>query len=466
MFHLIGIHDLESLAQIIGGKLSCQNAIFSSLVVDSRKVVKNSVFLALKGDTFDGNNYCQDAIDKGALAVITDIETTINNAIIVEDSYLSLLKLAQYQQQKVKPKTIAITGSNGKTTVKEMIGQILSEEEAVITHKNENNEYGIPFTVLRLTEKTNYLVLECGARKLGDFNLISEFLIFDIVAVTNINNSHIEIFENIENIIKTKTKLFDALKHDGLIIDGANFNKISCPLDGFEENNSTITIYGNSNKEVWKSSSVPVKYPGRYKLNISHEKDDDFTINEINLGAKHNEKNALISFIIAKKVGIKIDLIQEKLSNIQSQLSDRFSINRVGNHVLINDTYNANPVSMHAAINELKSNKYYPNNKVIILGDMLELGNESSTEHLKLLREISTMEGIQSIILKGDSFKKALESLDMDEENDFILHLDENEIFPIKKVISSLKKPSVILIKGSRGMRMEQIVDLFSSNLI
>ena len=138
----------------------------------------------------------------------------------------------------------------------------------------------------------------------------------------------------------------------------------------------------------------------------------------------------------------------------------------MGNHVLINDTYNANPVSMHAAINELKSNKYYPNNKVIILGDMLELGNESSTEHLKLLREISTMEGIQSIILKGDSFKKALESLDMDEENDFILHLDENEIFPIKKVISSLKKPSVILIKGSRGMRMEQIVDLFSSNLI
>ena len=194
MFHLIGIHDLESLAQIIGGKLSCQNAIFSSLVVDSRKVVKNSVFLALKGDTFDGNNYCQDAIDKGALAVITDIETTINNAIIVEDSYLSLLKLAQYQQQKVKPKTIAITGSNGKTTVKEMIGQVLSEEEAVITHKNENNEYGIPFTVLRLTEKTNYLVLECGARKLGDFNLISEFLIFDVVAVTNINNSHIEIF--------------------------------------------------------------------------------------------------------------------------------------------------------------------------------------------------------------------------------------------------------------------------------
>ena len=151
MFHLIGIHDLESLAQIIGGKLSCQNAIFSSLVVDSRKVVKNSVFLALKGDTFDGNNYCQDAIDKGALAVITDIETTINNAIIVEDSYLSLLKLAQYQQQKVKPKTIAITGSNGKTTVKEMIGQVLSEEEAVITHKNENNEYSIDLTLEKLS---------------------------------------------------------------------------------------------------------------------------------------------------------------------------------------------------------------------------------------------------------------------------------------------------------------------------
>ena len=211
MFHLIGIHDLESLAQIIDGKLTCQNTTFSSLVVDSRKVIKDSVFLALKGDTYDGSSYCQDAIDKGAVAVITDIKTAINDAIIVDDTYLSLLMLAQYQQQKIKPKTVAITGSNGKTTVKEMIGQILREKDLVITHKNENNEFGIPFTVLRLTEETKYLILECGARKFGDFNLISEFLNFDIVAITNINNSHIEIFETIENIIKTKTKLFNAL---------------------------------------------------------------------------------------------------------------------------------------------------------------------------------------------------------------------------------------------------------------
>ena len=466
LFHLIGIHDLESLSQIIGGKLLCQNTIFSSLVVDSRKVVKNSVFLALKGDTLDGSNYCQDAIDKGAAAVITDIKTSVNNAIIVEDTYLSLLKLAQYQQQKVKPKTIAITGSNGKTTVKEMIGQILSEEDLVITYKNENNEFGIPFTVLRLTEETKYLILECGARKVGDFDLISEFLNFDIVAITNINNSHIEIFENIENIIKTKTKLFKALKNDGLIIDGANFNKISYPLNGFKQNNSSITIHDDNNREVWRSSSEPVEELGKYILRFSNEEDDIFTINEVNLGAKHNEKNALISFIIAKKIGINIDVVLKKLSNTQSQLSNRFFINRVGSHVLIDDTYNANPVSMHAAINELKSNNFYPKNKVIVLGDMLELGNQSSIEHLKLLRAISAMQDIQSIILKGDSFKKALENLDMDEKNDFILHLDENEIFPIKKIISSLKEPSVILIKGSRGMRMEQIVDLFSSNLI
>lgn len=465
MFHLIGIHDLESLAQIIDGKLTCQNTTFSSLVVDSRKVVKDSVFLALKGDTYDGSSYCQDAIDKGAVAVITDIKTTINDAIIVDDTYLSLLMLAQYQQQKIKPKTVAITGSNGKTTVKEMIGQILREKDLVITHKNENNEFGIPFTVLRLTVETKYLILECGARKFGDFNLISEFLNFDIVAITNINNSHIEIFETIENIIKTKTKLFNALKHNGLIIDGANFNKISYPLDGFKQNNSTITIYGNNNREVWRSFSEPVKNPGKYNLRFSNEEEDIYTINEVNLGAKHNDKNALISFIIAKKIGIKIDVALEKLSSIQLQLSDRFFIKRVGNHVLIDDTYNANPVSMHAAINELKSNNFYPKNKVIVLGDMLELGNQSSIEHLKLLKAISAMQDIQSIILKGDSFKKALENLDMDEKNDFILHLDENEVFPIKEIISSLKEPSVILIKGSRGMRMEQIVDLFFSNI-
>jgi len=465
LFRLINIDNLKSLNDVVAGTLSCQNEKFTSIVVDSRKATEGSVFLALKGSKYNGNDFCQEAINKGAVAVISDNNADHINTIKVDSGYIALLKLAQYQQQQIKPITVAITGSNGKTTVKEMLAHLCSNQNAVVTHKNENNEFGIPFTVLKLRQETKYLILECGARNLGDFDLISEYLEFDIIAITNINNSHVGVFGSIENIIKTKTRLFDGLKKDGLILDGVGFKDISKPLNKWSGDTSSVSIYQNQSMEFWKSSSDPINDVGKYNLSFHNKEDEIYTIDRINLGAKHNEKNALISFLIAKKIGIELEVILNKLSTIQRTLSNRFFIKRIGRHIFVDDTYNANPASMHAAINELISNKFYPKNKVIILGDMLELGIDATKEHLRLLEKISLIKDLESIFIKGDNFKKALEEFNLSQKNDSIYYFDKTEEFPIERTLNLLKKPSVILVKGSRGMKMEKIVDLLSINI-
>ena len=464
MFHLINIHDLKTLANVLDANCSIENMRFSSIVVDSRKVIKNSVFLALKGEKYDGNDFCQEAIKNGAIAVISDSKIKHKNIINVEDSYIALLRLAQHQQLQVKVKTIAITGSNGKTSVKEILSHIFLDKNAVVTHRNENNEFGIPFTVLRLKKETQYLILECGARKLGDFDLISNYLDFDLVAITNINNSHIGIFGSITNIIKTKTKLFDALKEGGVIIDGCGFIDINDPSSNRYKDNSIFTIYQNDSKELWKLSSEPIEGPGNYSLNLCNE-DNSYKIDNINLGAKHNGNNVLISFLIAIKIGLDSDRILQRLSIFQSELSNRFCIKRAGKHIFIDDTYNANPASMYSAINELKFNNLYPKNKIIILGDMLELGDDSSKEHLKLLKEVISLENLQYVLLKGNELKKATKNLEMDDQNNLFHELDNNNQSCVKEIIPILNKPSVILVKGSRGMKMEEIGDLLFSKL-
>ena len=221
MFELIDVNDLASLAKIIDGNLTGENKRFQYITTDSRRINQDSLFLALLGEKYDGNDFCETAIEAGAQAYISTREIINHSGIVVEDTYLALLKMARYQQQQVNPKTLAITGSNGKTTLKEMVAHILDGHESIKTKDNENNQFGIPFTVLRLKRETRFLVLECGARKLGDFDLISEYLKFDVLVITNINNSHIEIFENQTNIIKTKTKLLDGLTEGGSFIDGA-----------------------------------------------------------------------------------------------------------------------------------------------------------------------------------------------------------------------------------------------------
>ncbi|MDG2297003.1 MAG: Mur ligase family protein, partial [Gammaproteobacteria bacterium] len=247
MFKLIDIDDLEKLAQVVDGQLMGENTAFESLIVDSRKAEQNSVFIALHGEKFDGNVFCSEVLSKGCCAVITDDPEIPGRTIVVDDTYLALLKLAQYQLNKVKPRTLAITGSNGKTTVKEMIGSLLDHQNTVATKDNENNEFGIAYTVLKIDKDTENLILECGARKAGDFDLIVKYLWFDALVITNLNNSHIGIFGSEEIIKKTKLKLLEGLKTKGLLIEGA-FKNLSKSFSKQEPDQDKINIYKVNNE--------------------------------------------------------------------------------------------------------------------------------------------------------------------------------------------------------------------------
>ena len=485
MFELIDVNDLASLAKIIDGNLTGENKRFQYITTDSRRINRDTLFLALLGEKYDGNDFCETAIKAGAQAYISTKEIINHSGIVVEDTYLALLKMARYQQQQVNPKTLAITGSNGKTTLKEMVAHILDEQESIKTKDNENNQFGIPFTVLRLKPETRFLVLECGARKLGDFDLISEYLKFDVLAITNINNSHIEIFENQTNIIRTKTKLLDGLRVGGSFIDGA-FEDWGTS-DKLMEMNQTFRVNVHHNlerdsetkplTENWTykilSGQEEGSLPGLFGLSFQQTSNSSSrhfqSSKKINLGPRHNCHNALMAVLAARELGVKFSESMERICEFDSPLPDRYGIEHIGKHVLINDTYNANPDSFASVINDLATNCSYPKNKLLIMGDMLELGQYSETEHAKILEQALGLDGLKAIFLKGEKFQNLIFSTqqkDHESQFDQVYALQETEDFPVALLSDLLDEESVILVKGSRKMNMEQFVDLLRNNLL
>ena len=484
MFELIDVNDLASLAKIIGGNLIGENKRFKYITTDSRRINQDSLFLALLGDKYEGNDFCETAIEAGAQAYISTREIINHSGIVVEDTYLALLKMARYQQQQVNPETLAITGSNGKTTLKEMVAHILDNDESITTKDNENNQFGIPFTVLKLKPETRFLVLECGARKLGDFDLISEYLKFDVLAITNINNSHIEIFENQTNIIKTKTKLLDGLTVGGSFIDGAFENwgtsdKLMEMSQTFrvnvhhnlERDSETKLLTENWNCTVvsgQEEDSLPGFFDLSFQQTLSSSSKCFQSPKKMNLGPRHNCHNVLLAILAARELGVQYSESIERMCEFKTPLPNRYFIEHIGQHVLINDTYNANPESFTSAINDLATNGSYPKNKLLIMGDMLELGQYSEAEHAKILQQAISLPNIKAIFVKGEKFKSLISTAKQkDKRSQFekihILHKNEN--FPMALLLDLLDQESVILIKGSRMMHMEEYVDLLKNNL-
>ena len=485
MFELIDVNDLASLAKIIGGNLTGENKKFKYITTDSRRINQDSLFLALLGEKYDGNDFCEKAIEAGAQAYISTREIINHTGIVVEDTYLALLKMAKYQQQQVSPKTLAITGSNGKTTLKEMVAHILDNDESITTKDNENNQFGIPFTVLRLKCETKFLVLECGARKLGDFDLISKYLKFDVLAITNINNSHIEIFENQANIIKTKTKLLDGLTDGGSFIDGAfeNWGKSDKPM----EMNQTFRVNVHHNLEgtsetkpltqhwicTFVSGQEEGSLPGFFSLSFQQTSNSSSrrfqSSKRMNLGPKHNCHNALMAILAARELGVKYSESIERLCEFTSPLTNRYFIEHIGQHLLINDTYNANPESFASALNDLATNGSYPESKLLIIGDMFELGQYSEAEHAKIFQQAINVPNLKAIFVKGEKFKNLVSKAkqkDKGSQFEKIHVLHKTEDFPLSLLSDLLDRKSVILIKGSRMMNMEEYVDLLKNNLL
>jgi len=420
----------------------------SKITTDSRNIIKNSIFFALKGTNFNGNKYASDAIEQGcSYAVIDENKYVQNNRYILVDNVLeSLQQLAHYHRQNLKIPIIAITGTNGKTTTKELIKAILSKKYNIIgTEGNLNNHIGVPLTLLSMNNSTEIGIVEMGANHMGEIKELCEIAEPDYGLITNIGKAHLEGFGSFEGVIKAKSELYEYLSKNNktifVNIDNNILNNISVKSNKITYGTNTLSVYQGEFIEA----NPFVKLNWKYKdTNLQNYRSNYV---ETQLIGKYNFENILASICIGKFYNvsdndIKHAIEQYKPTNNRSQLiKSKFN-------TLLLDFYNANPTSMKEALSNFADIK--SENKIIILGDMFELGDESEKEHLKIIN-ILKRNNFKDFFLIGNTFNKVSKNTkfkSFESTNDFINWVKNNRI-----------SDSYILIKGSRGMHLENIIE-------
>ena len=407
----------------------------SIIDIDSRSISKGSIFFAIKGENFDGNKFANEALDKGAkMAVIDSDDINFNNnsnIIKVDDSLKTLQDLALFHRKSVKSKIIAITGSNGKTTTKELIHSILSTSyKTISTDGNFNNHIGVPLSLLKIKDGAEFSVIELGANNFGEINFLSKITEPDYGYITNFGKAHLEGFKNISGVIKGKTELYNWL---------------------IENDKTLILNYDDPEQLKFKSSN---HFSFGSKLNSKHvfETIDsknvtvkcDGIVYKTNLYGDYNFSNICCAISIGLEFGIKPKVIQEKLKHYSSK-NNRSELIKINNKNIVLDAYNANPTSVEFAIKSFIKNK---GTKAIVLGDMFELGENSAIEHKKII-DITDELNIDRCIFIGEEFFK----LKQDSVKN-IFFKTKQDFYELGDII----KEENILIKGSRGMQMEGVL--------
>ena len=424
----------EKLNELIFEEFSKKVQI-KNVVMDSRKVIEGSLFFAIN----NGNSYVKDVLDKGASLVIADNTDIKDKRVIkVTDTIATMQDLATKYRNKLDIQVVGITGSNGKTTTKDIVYSLLSVKAKTLkTEGNYNNHIGLPYTLLNVTDEEKFVVLEMGMSSLGEIRRLGEISSPNYAIITNIGDSHIEFLKTRDNVFKAKTELLEFVEKENTFVCGDDeyLGKLDVNKVGFNENNTyKIESYEFSNKG------------SKFIL--------DGKEYEMSLLGKHNISNTAIAIELAKKIGLTDEEIQKGLKEIKIS-NMRFQEIKIGNDIYINDAYNASPMSMKAAIdtlNEIYNDKY----KIAILGDMLELGENEVDYHMDVLNYLLDKK-IKLIYLYGERMKKAYDIFMKNKSEEYRFWY-----YPTKEgIVESLKNikmDKVILLKASRGIKLEEII--------
>ena len=414
----------------------------NKVCTDSRKIRDNDLFVSLKGPNFNGNKFAETALENGAnYAIVDQKEFAVNdNYILVNDCLNTLQKLANYHRKKSKAKIIGLTGSNGKTTSKELIFSVLKLQfKTIATTGNLNNHIGVPLTLLSIEPETEIAIIEMGANHLKEIELLCNIADPDYGYITNFGKAHLEGFINLEGVIKGKSELYTYLmKKSRLIFINNNDNK---QLEITKEYTNKFT-FGKTNSNV--NYSVNTINP---QISISIE---DVTI-ESPLFGEYNVENLAAAICIGKYFNMSNTLIKEGVENCIPN-SNRSQIIEKGSNKIILDAYNANPTSMQLAL--VNFNDISEKNKILFIGDMYELGENSHEMHQDIVSTIEEMNFDQTYLL-GDLFNKTKFSSKI---KAFANLEDLNNNINLEEISNS-----TILIKGSRGMQLEKILDFLIS---
>lgn len=444
---------LKEVAEAISGEILIIGATeeFSNVTIDSREVSKGDIFIAIKGENFDGHKFVRGAIDKGAKLCIVHEKGQYENlseedvsVILVKDTKRALLDLAAYYISTLDIKVIGITGSTGKTSTKDLMAAALSERYKVFkTQGNFNNDIGLPLMIFKLDKTYEVAILEMGMSNLGEIDTLAEVAKPSIGVITNIGTSHLENLNTRENILKAKLEIANNFTKDNvLIINGDNDM-----LHDYNTNKYKIVKIGIDNDYNFKGCRIIINKDSVEFGVKENGKDADATI-KVPVPGKHNVLNSLLAIAVARELKVTYEEIQKGMQNLEST-SMRLDVVKVDDYTIINDAYNASPDSMEAALDVLKQ---YSGRRVAILGTMKELGDNSPRAH-EQVGAYAKASGVDLMLTLGefnDSFKNGYGS-----ENFMAFDSMDELISELKKII----KPSdVLLIKASRSMKFENII--------
>ncbi len=441
---------LAQAARILGLNTSAPETSFTGLSIDSRTITKGNLFAAVKGERVDGHDYLEEARKLGAAAALVSrpVDSPLPQ-LIVGDMVQALGKLGAAWRNQFNIPIIAVTGSNGKTTTKNMLASIMlaacdgNEEEVLATKGTLNNHFGLPLTLCRLNAKHRYAAIEMGMNHFGEIKYLTELTRPTVAIITNAAAAHLAGVGSIEGVAKAKAEIFLGLPQDGVAILNRDDDFYAYWREqkgdrkfysfGFLHQ-ADVTTHKHEVHEQHQHLSMET-YAGKVDINLP-------------LLGKHNAANAMAAIAACLAVGIKLDAVKKGLENI-APAPGRLLMHTLANGVkIIDDTYNANPFSLKAAVDTLAA---FNGKKILVLGDMKELGDDAKNIHHQLGKDIRTA-GIDYLFTYGDLSANTSQGF-----GEGAYHFNEQE-----KLITAVKplllNTTTILIKGSRSMKMEKVL--------
>lgn len=412
----------------------------NSVTTDTRKINTNNFFFALKGDNFDANTFALEALEKGAKYVVIDNEQYFidNRTILVNNTLSTLQELANFHRKQLKAKIIALTGSNGKTTTKELINAVLSKKfKTTATIGNLNNHIGVPLTLLSITKDTEIGIIEMGANHKKEIEFLCQIAEPDFGYITNFGKAHLEGFGGTEGVIEGKSELYKFIEANNKI----TFVNLDDSLQDEKTkkiNRYTFSTHSNSDVVISNVKANPMVQV-TYKNQVIAS----------NLIGIYNTNNINAAITIGNYFSIDTPLIKEAIENY-IPTNNRSQLLKKNNNDIILDAYNANPSSMQAAIQNFVQLDH--KNKTIVFGDMFELGIESIAEHKKIVTLLSEEKDIKCFFIGNDFFANQIKK-----ENFYFFNSFESFSNSFQEKIP---QNGLILIKGSRGMALERVIEI------
>lgn len=449
---------IKNIEKMSGGKLNkvkYSDEIVRGICTDTRSIEKGNLFIPLIGENFNGHKFIDQAIDNGASSALWNKDEALPDIdfpfILVEDTLKAMQNLAHSYLEEVSPKVIGITGSNGKTSTKDILASLLKTQYK--THKtraNLNNGIGLPLTILAMDEDTEMLVLEMGMDNFGQIKLLTKIAPPDAAVITNIGTAHLEGLKTAENIARAKLEILAGLKVDKLFLYYGDDPMLKSLVEG-ENSQHEIKSFGMESLNDFQPEIISINGSGA-NFRLKKPKSDNLFLPML---GEHQVLNATAAIAIAEYFHISSENINKGLAQVE-KTGMRNELVKADNFTILDDSYKSNPESVRAALKTLYSIEGY-SEKIAILGDMLGLGDDEIQMHREIGREI-TKDNLDYLFTIGEFGEYISETARINFPENKIFHFEDKDLL-VKKVKEIIKKNSLVLVKASRPLAMEEVVE-------